>query len=130
MYIVHVPCRYRLESTCAVYRILTCAVSVINPRCACAARITVVGSVCPCVCLLSHISPLELSVRPENAVTHSAGKQDENFCGVFSETAEIQHFPHCNAILRRPFFAMRKNTHALVYVSLTGPLFLAGCMDL
>ena len=37
--------------------------SVINPRRACAARVTVVGSVCLCVCvsvcLLSHISPME-----------------------------------------------------------------------
>ena len=32
---------------------------VINPRHACAARVTVVGSVCVCVCLLSHISPME-----------------------------------------------------------------------
>ena len=31
----------------------------INPRRACAARVTVVGSVCLSVCLLSHISPLE-----------------------------------------------------------------------
>ena len=32
---------------------------VINPRRACAARVTVVGSVCVSVCLLSHISPME-----------------------------------------------------------------------
>ena len=32
---------------------------LINPRRACAARVTVVGSVCLSVCLLSHISPLE-----------------------------------------------------------------------
>ena len=32
---------------------------LINPRRACAARVTVVGSVCLCVCLLSHISPTE-----------------------------------------------------------------------
>ena len=36
---------------------------IINPRRACAARVTVVGSVCLCVCvsvcLLSHISPME-----------------------------------------------------------------------
>ena len=36
---------------------------LINPRRACAARVTVVGSVCLCVCvsvcLLSHISPME-----------------------------------------------------------------------
>ena len=32
---------------------------IINPRRACAARVTVLGSVCLCVCLLSHISPTE-----------------------------------------------------------------------
>ena len=32
---------------------------IINPRRACAARVTVVGSVCVCVCLLSNISPME-----------------------------------------------------------------------
>ena len=32
---------------------------LINPWRICAARVTVVGSVCVCVCLLSHISPLE-----------------------------------------------------------------------
>ena len=32
---------------------------LINPQRTCAARVTVVGSVCVCVCLLSHISPLE-----------------------------------------------------------------------
>ena len=32
---------------------------LVNPRRACAARVTVVGFVCLCVCLLSHISPME-----------------------------------------------------------------------
>ena len=32
---------------------------VINPRRACAARVTVVGSVCVSVCLSGHISPME-----------------------------------------------------------------------
>ena len=35
------------------------SIIIINPRRACAARVTVVGSVCVCVCLLSHISPME-----------------------------------------------------------------------
>ena len=34
-------------------------VYIINPRRACAARVTVVGFVCLSVCLLSHISPTE-----------------------------------------------------------------------
>ena len=33
--------------------------TLVNPRRACAARVTVVGSVSLCVCLLSHISPME-----------------------------------------------------------------------
>ena len=30
------------------------------------------------------------SVRPENAVTYSAGNEGQNICGVFSETAPLQ----------------------------------------
>ena len=30
------------------------------------------------------------SVRPENAVTYSAGNEGKRFCGVFSETAPLQ----------------------------------------
>ena len=43
--------------------LFACLHCIINPRRACAARVTVVGSVCLCVCvsvcLLSHISPME-----------------------------------------------------------------------
>ena len=65
--------------------------SLINPRRACAVRVTVVGSVCVCVCLSvkSHLT-YGASVRPENAVTYSAGNEGQNFCGVFSETAPLQ----------------------------------------
>ena len=66
---------------------------VINPRRACAARVTVVGSVCVCVsvCLSvkSHLT-YGASVRPENAVTYSAGNEGQKICGVFSETAPLQ----------------------------------------
>ena len=64
---------------------------VINPRRACAARVTVVGSVCVCVCVSvkSHLT-YGASVRPENAVTYSAGNEGQNICGVFSETAPLQ----------------------------------------
>ena len=30
------------------------------------------------------------SVRPENAVTYSAGNEGQNICGVFSENAPLQ----------------------------------------
>ena len=58
----------------------------INPRRACAARVTVVVmSVCLSVCYTSGAS-----FRPENAVTYSAGNEGQNNCGVFSENAPLQ----------------------------------------
>ena len=59
---------------------------LINPRRACAARVTVVGSVC--VSVKSHLT-YGASVRPENAVTFSAGNEGQKICGVFSETAPL-----------------------------------------
>ena len=48
-------------------------------------------SVCVCVCLSvkSHLTS-GASVRPENAVTYSAGNEGQKICGVFSETAPLQ----------------------------------------
>ena len=45
-------------------------------------------SSCLCVCLSvkSHLT-LEASLRPESAVTYSAGDEGQKFCGDFSETA-------------------------------------------
>ena len=59
----------------------------INPRHACAARVTVV-ILCVCVCK-SHLTS-GASTRPENAITYSAGIEDQKICGVFSETAPLQ----------------------------------------
>ena len=44
-------------------------------------------SVCVCVCVSvkSHLTS-EASVRPENAVTNSAGEEGRKICGVFSKT--------------------------------------------
>ena len=66
-----------------------CAASVIfiNPRRACTARVTVVGSVC--LSVKSHLT-YGASVRPENAVTYSAGNEGQKICEVFSETAPLQ----------------------------------------
>ena len=61
---------------------------VVNPRRACAARVTVVAvSVCVSVCLSvkSHLTSGP-SVRPENAVTYSAGNEGQKICSVFSKT--------------------------------------------
>ena len=70
-------------------QLLCYASIIINPRRACAARVTVVGSFCLSVCLSvkSHLT-YGASVRPENAVTYSAGNEGQNICGVFSETTE------------------------------------------
>ena len=44
--------------------------------------------VCLCVCLLSHISPLE----HKNTVTYSASNGGQTIRGVFSETTLLQRF--------------------------------------
>ena len=48
-------------------------------------------SVCLCVCVSvkSHLT-YGASVRPENAVTYSAGNEGQKICGVFSENAPLQ----------------------------------------
>ena len=40
---------------------------------------------CVCVSVKSHLTS-EASVRPENAVTNSAGEEGRKICGVFSKT--------------------------------------------
>ena len=49
--------------------------------------------VCVCVCLSvkSHLTS-GASVRPEKAVTHSAGNESQTFCGLFPETALFQSY--------------------------------------
>ena len=68
---------------------------VINPRRACAARVTVVGSVCVCVCVClsvkSHLT-YGASVRPENAVTYSAGNEGQTICGDLPETTAFKSY--------------------------------------
>ena len=47
--------------------------------------------VCVCVCLSVKLHlTYGASVRPENAVTYSAGNEGQKFCRVFSETAPFQ----------------------------------------
>ena len=55
---------------------------VTNSQRACAARVTVVDSVCRSVCLSvkAHLTS-RASVRPENAVTYSAGNEGQKFVG-------------------------------------------------
>ena len=42
-----------------------------------------------CVSVKSHLT-YGASLRPENAVTFSAGNEGQNVCGVFSDTAPLQ----------------------------------------
>ena len=69
----------------------------INPRRACAARVTVLGHVCVCVCVSvclsvkSHLTS-GASVRPENTVVYSVGNGGQNICGVFFETAPFKSY--------------------------------------
>ena len=97
-------------------------IAIFNPRRACAARVTVVGSVC--LSVKSHLT-YGASVRPEIDVTYSAGNKGGKICGVFSETAPLQrsgtscivclcavgHFPaesahaHCSIYHRKSQYA-------------------------
>ena len=61
--------------------------SVVNPRHACAARVTVVVV---CVCLLPNISLHEPCST--NNITYSALDKSRKICGVFSETAAFQKY--------------------------------------
>ena len=68
---------------------------LVNPRRACAARVTVVVlCVCVSVCRLSVKSHLtyEASVRPENAVTYSAGNEGQKICGDLPETTAFKSY--------------------------------------
>ena len=59
--------------------------AIINPRRACAARVTVVlGLSSLCVCLKN------LTNRPTNDTTYLTGNEDQINCAVFSENAPLQ----------------------------------------
>ena len=63
--------------------------TVINPRRACAVRVTVVGSVCVSV---KSERTSGASVRPENTFTYSTGNEGQKICGVFFETAPFKSY--------------------------------------
>ena len=56
-------------------------------------RVTVVGSVCLCVCVSvkAHLTS-EASVHPENTVMYSAGNRGKKICEVFFETAPFKSY--------------------------------------
>ena len=71
-----------------------CTLVLFNPRRACAARVTVVVlCVCLSVCLSvkSHLT-YGASVRPENAVTYSAGNEGQKICGDLPETTAFKSY--------------------------------------
>ena len=64
----------------------------INPRRACAARVTVVVlRVCVCLSIKSHLT-YEVYVCPENAVTYSAGNEGQKNCGDLPETTAFKSY--------------------------------------
>ena len=90
--------------------------ALVNPRRACAARVTVVVmSVCLSVRYTSGAS-----FRPENAVTYSAGNEGQNICGVFSETAPLQRssIPSNDGnTYRRPLFVRKARMRIIVFTT-------------
>ena len=78
--------------------------SIINPRRACAARVTVVGS----VCLSAQHLTSRASFRPENHITYSTGNEGQHNCVDFSETAPLQRYGYT----RSAIFYSAENAHA------------------
>ena len=73
------------------YKVIHVVGNIINPRCACAARVTVLGSVHVSVCLsvTLHLTS-RMSVRPRNDTIYPTGDEGQKICGVFSENAPLQ----------------------------------------
>ena len=65
---------------------------IVNPRCACTARVTVLGSVCLCVCLIKSHLTYGASVRPENAVMYSGVNEGQKICGDLPETTAFMSY--------------------------------------
>ena len=65
---------------------------VINPRRACAAKVTVVVCLCVCVCVVSVTLNLtcRMFVRLTNDTTYLTGNEGQKFRTVFSENAPLQ----------------------------------------
>ena len=97
----HVPCTLvthvhvyrRMESVffnlLLAHMITIRILGVINPRRACAARVTVVGSVCVCLSVTQHLASRTF-IRPTNDMTYLTGDEGQKFCGGFSENAPLQ----------------------------------------
>ena len=74
------------------FGIMTFVDGLINPWCTCAARVTVLGSVCVFVCVsIQHLTS-RASFCPENHITYSMGNEGQKVCVDFSETAPLQRY--------------------------------------
>ena len=65
---------------------------------------------CVCLSVKSHLT-YKTSVRPENAVTYSAGNEGQKICGVFSENAPLLRSNGVTVVFhtfRWPFFFIAK----------------------
>ena len=74
---------------CSAYTKSPCFCNFINPRRACAARVTVVGSVCLSVTL--HLTS-RMSVRLKNNTIYLTGTEGQKIRAVFSKTASFERY--------------------------------------
>ena len=75
-----------------------------------------------CLSVKSHLT-YGASVRPENAVTYSAGNEGQTFCGVFSETDALQR-SHTPSVVRpcvQSAIFPAESTHAHYSMGLAPP---------
>ena len=73
--------------------------SLVNPRRACAARVTVLGSLC--VCLSAPFRPLRVKVSPENDTNASSRQDKENQTGDFLKNAPFKSYGVICSLCRR-----------------------------
>ena len=78
------------DRNCRVCNVCEC---IVNPRCACAARVTVVGSVC---LLLSLHLTSRVFVRLTKDTIYLTGNEGQKFRTVFS-VAKLERFQQCTA---------------------------------
>ena len=70
----------------------------INPRRACAARVTVLGS-CVCVCLSAPFRPLRVKVSPKNDTNASSRQDKENILFKMLRSKVMASFAHFVGVL-------------------------------
>ena len=71
--------------------------TLINPRRACAARVTVLG----CVCVSAPFRPLRVKVSPENDTNASSRQDKENKIGNFLKNAPVKSYGIICSLCRR-----------------------------